>query len=129
MRTDIVLPSAPLGGGLDPRQGDTTAPPPRGPKKPAEEASDTVVAVGSLGAVEPVGEQDKVEAIERMRAEINASGRARLQIDRDEEAGQFIYRIKNPDTGETVRQWPPETYVDLIVFLRSKQGGVIDQSA
>lgn len=72
-------------------------------------------------------EQPKIEQIEAMRAAINASSRSRLQIERAEDAGRFIYRILDPDTGETVRQWPPEKYVELVAYLRGREGGLVDE--
>jgi uncharacterized FlaG/YvyC family protein len=70
-----------------------------------------------------------VDKIEAMRAQLDVSGRSRLLIDREDRAGRFIYRILNPDTGETMRQWPPEGYLDLIAYLRDGQGGLLDQRA
>ena len=70
-----------------------------------------------------------VDQIEVLRAEINASSRSRLQIERAEEAGRFIYRIFDPETGETVRQWPPEKYVELVAYLRGREGGLVDERA
>lgn len=69
------------------------------------------------------------EYIELMRDEINRSARNRLQIDRAEENGRFIYRILDPDTGETMRQWPPEKYLELVEYLNDKRGGLLDESA
>jgi uncharacterized FlaG/YvyC family protein len=69
------------------------------------------------------------EQIELMRDEINRSARNRLQIDRAENNGRFIYRILDPDTGETMRQWPPEKYLELVEYLNDKRGGLIDESA
>ncbi len=70
-----------------------------------------------------------IEMIEAMRAEINANSRSRLQIERAENAGRFIYRILDPATGETVRQWPPEKYVELVAYLRGREGGILDKRA
>lgn len=72
-----------------------------------------------------------VDKIEALRAQLDVSGRSRLLIDREDRAGRFIYRILNPDTGETIRQWPPEGYLDLIAYLRDTdgQGAVVDQRA
>lgn len=69
------------------------------------------------------------EQIELMRDEINRNARNRLQIDRAEDNGRFIYRILDPDTGETMRQWPPEKYLELVEYLNDKRGGLIDESA
>jgi flagellar protein FlaG len=73
-------------------------------------------------------EQPRVEQIEEMRAAINASSRSRLQIERAEEAGRFIYRIFDPATGQVMRQWPPENYVELVAYLRGREGGLVDQN-
>jgi uncharacterized FlaG/YvyC family protein len=69
-----------------------------------------------------------LEKIEEMRAAINASSRSRLQIERAEEAGRFIYRIFDPATGQVMRQWPPENYVELVAYLRGREGGLVDQN-
>lgn len=70
------------------------------------------------------------EAIERMRAELSANGRTRLQIERDEDkAGRFIYKLMDPDTGETLRRWPPESFGDLVSFLQNETGGLINETA
>ena len=68
-----------------------------------------------------------VERIESMRSEINASARTRLTIEREGDKGRFIYKILDPDTGEMVRQWPPEKYLDLVAYLREQQGGLVDE--
>ncbi|GGB68202.1 flagellar protein FlaG [Glycocaulis alkaliphilus] len=70
------------------------------------------------------------EAIEEMRAQLSATGRTRLQIERDEDkAGRFIYKLMDPDTGETLRRWPPESFGDLVSFLRNETGGLINETA
>lgn len=81
--------------------------------------------------VERIARPDKmhVEQIEAMRDAINKSGRNRLQIDRADNNGRFIYRILDPDTGETMRQWPPERYLELVEYLSDKRGGLMDKTA
>lgn len=69
------------------------------------------------------------EAIEAMRAQLSANGRTRLQIERDEEQGRFIYRLMDPETGETLRRWPPESFGDLISILQNEGGGLINEKA
>ena len=68
------------------------------------------------------------DQIEAMREAINKSARNRLQIERAGETGRFIYRILDPDTGETMRQWPPERYLELLEYLNEKRGGLLDQT-
>ncbi|MFN3834960.1 MAG: flagellar protein FlaG [Glycocaulis sp.] len=70
------------------------------------------------------------EIIEQMRANLSASARTRLQIERDEEtSGRFIYRLVNPETGETLRRWPPERFGDLISMLTNEGAGVVNERA
>jgi flagellar protein FlaG len=71
----------------------------------------------------------EIELIERMRKALDAAGQSKLLIDRDERGGRFVYRFMNPETGETVRQWPPERYLDLVEFLRDQRGGLVDKKA
>lgn len=72
---------------------------------------------------------EQVAAIEKMRQNVSALESNRLKIDRHEESGQFVYRIFNEDTGETIRRWPPENYLDLVAFLKDEQGRLIDERA
>lgn len=69
------------------------------------------------------------EIIEQMRAELSASARTRLQIEREEDGGRFIYKLMDPETGETLRRWPPESFGDLVTFLKSNSGGLVDEQA
>ncbi|MEQ8403573.1 MAG: flagellar protein FlaG [Oceanicaulis sp.] len=81
---------------------------------------------------ETAGKEDSravVERIEAMRAKINASSRSRLMIEREGEAGRFVYKILDPETGETMRQWPPDRYLELVAYLRDQQGGLVNEQA
>jgi uncharacterized FlaG/YvyC family protein len=51
---------------------------------------------------------------------------SKLQIEQDQNTGTFIYRSVNPDTGEVVRQWPPEKLLELREFLKELEGVLVD---
>jgi len=100
------------------------------PSRGSEKSEGAILA--PTGRIQSEARRDadrEVEIIERLRNAADANSQARLQIVRDEDAGQFIYKFTNPETGETVRQWPPEDYLDLITYLREKQGGLVDRQA
>lgn len=104
------------------------------PTKPAGDASrgtgsgqDTAVRSIKPASSEKLKEQ--IEEIERLRADLSSNGPTKLLIDRSEEAGKFVYRFLDNDTGETVRQWPPEGYLDMLIFLRSDKGGLVNEQA
>lgn len=97
------------------------------------QAADASKGATPIGAEAPVdGRRDtvrEIEMIERLRRTLDAASRSKLLIDREEDGGRFVYKFMNPETGETVRQWPPERYLDLVAFLQDQRGGLVDRKA
>ena len=52
---------------------------------------------------------------------------SKLQIEQDKETGTFIYRSVDPETGEVLRQWPPEQLVKLREHLTEVEGLLFDK--
>jgi uncharacterized FlaG/YvyC family protein len=52
---------------------------------------------------------------------------SKLQIVQDKSSGTFIYRSINPETGETISQWPPEKLLALRDYLREMEGMLVDK--
>lgn len=52
---------------------------------------------------------------------------SKLQIEHDKETGTFIYRSVDPETGEVLRQWPPEQLLKLREHLAEMQGMLFDK--
>jgi len=52
---------------------------------------------------------------------------SKLQIEQDKASGTFIYRSVDPDTGEVIKQWPPEKLLELRDFLREMEGMLVDK--
>ncbi len=52
----------------------------------------------------------------------------RLQIDRDEESGMFVYKTIDPNTGEVLRQYPTDEMLRYISYHRKSEGLVVDDS-
>ena len=50
-----------------------------------------------------------------------------LAIEKNEAAGVFVYRLIDSRNGSVMRQWPTEDFLSLREYLRSKQGGLVDQ--
>lgn len=53
----------------------------------------------------------------------------RLRIDFDRAAGRFVYMGVNPNTGEVVRQFPPEAMLRQLAFVRQLAGLAVDSNA
>lgn len=52
---------------------------------------------------------------------------SKLAIEKHEGANTFVYRLVDSQSGSVVRQWPSEDMLSLREYLRTKQGGLIDQ--
>ena len=52
---------------------------------------------------------------------------SKLQIEQDRETGTFIYRSVDPETGEVLRQWPPEQLLKLRESLTEIEGLLFDK--
>lgn len=52
----------------------------------------------------------------------------RLQIDRHEDSGMFVYKTVDPATGEVLRQYPTDEMLRYISYHRKSEGLVVDDS-
>jgi uncharacterized FlaG/YvyC family protein len=125
MKISQVMP-----GSAYPRPGEDDRPAPRAAR--ASTATGAAPSEAPKGSRRPPSHEDpltQVEAVERLRESLSSHHRTRLRIERDEDEGRFVYKMINPDTGEVLRRWPPETYGDLIGYLRSQEGGLVNAKA
>jgi len=85
------------------------------------------------GAVNPqtnLAPGQRIEALEAAVEKLIKKGlppNSKLQVSQDEDSGTFIYRSVNPDTGEVIKQWPPEQLLNLREALRELEGMLFDQ--
>lgn len=83
----------------------------------------------------PTGSTPTVDPFEQLRQvgeqldRLYPGSKLRLRIDFDRTAGRFVYQGVNPKTGEVVRQFPPETMLRQLAFLRQLSGLAIDSTA
>lgn len=54
---------------------------------------------------------------------------SKLQIDKDENTGAYVYRSVDKDTGEVLSQWPSEAVLALREHLKELEGLLIDTKA
>ena len=50
----------------------------------------------------------------------------RLNIQRDDVTGTFVYRSISKDTGEVLNQWPAEAMLQFKAYLKEAQGVIFD---
>ncbi|MEE2526212.1 flagellar protein FlaG [Hyphobacterium sp. HN65] len=64
-------------------------------------------------------------SVDRMAQQVFAE--SKLAIEKHEGANTFVYRLVDSQNGSVVRQWPTEDMLSLREYLRTKQGGLVDQ--
>jgi len=67
-----------------------------------------------------------IEAIDRLAGQFSES---RLTIVKHEGADAFVYRMIDQESGEVIRQWPSENFLELRTYLRTHQAGLVDERA
>ncbi|WP_262696419.1 flagellar protein FlaG [Kordiimonas aquimaris] len=66
------------------------------------------------------------EALEELIPEIEQTPNTRLRIEKDEETGRFIYSNVDNESGEVVRQFPPESIFEFLASFRNVEGLLVD---
>jgi len=67
------------------------------------------------------------QTIEQLIGDANAN--TKLRIDKDDDTGRFVYKSVDSDSGEVIRQFPPETILQIISKFRDPEGLVLDDEA
>lgn len=64
--------------------------------------------------------------LEEIVPEVSQVSNTRLRIDQDQETGKFIYYNIDNESGEVVRQFPPESILKYLKQVQSVEGLVLD---
>ena len=113
-------------GGLDPSRAAQTSDAAAGGVDSKELEAHADVERGEVAA------RDDGDRIRSLLDRLHAAGpniHARLSIDRDDDAGAYVYRILDSRSGEVVRQFPQEQTLELMRFLGKQQGLIVDFKA
>ena len=54
--------------------------------------------------------------------------RGKLVIEQDEETGRFVQKLMDPNTGDVIRQWPEEEFLELAKAMGEAYGLFVDQN-
>ncbi len=83
---------------------------------------------GSVAEERPSDQRvGKLEQLQRVADEAFSDSKARLSISYDEPTGRFIYKELDPDTGEVVREYPPQEILKRIAKVRELTGVSVDR--
>lgn len=87
------------------------------------------VEVQSAESVPMTDPFEQVRQVGEQLDRLYPGSKLRLRIDFDRAAGRFVYFGVNPNTGEVVRQFPPEAMLRQLAFVRQLAGLAVDSSA
>lgn len=66
------------------------------------------------------------EVLEDFIPEIEQVPNTRLRIDKDDETGRFVYYSVDDESGEVIRQFPPENILKFLSYYRGLEGLLLD---
>ncbi|WP_020401039.1 flagellar protein FlaG [Kordiimonas gwangyangensis] len=69
------------------------------------------------------------KALEKFIPEDQALPNTRLRIDRDDETGRFVYLNIDNESGEVIKQFPPESILEFLSYYREVAGLTVDDKA
>ncbi len=88
--------------------------------------------IGSEGST-PTLTGDPLEQAAELLAEfipeVEQVANTSLRIDRDEETDRFVYFSVDDESGEIVRQFPPENILRFLSYYRGLEGLLLDEDA
>jgi flagellar protein FlaG len=111
----------PIANVLNPREAANQSRQPAAPAAPPAPTPDTNLT--------PDQRVEIMQAAVEKLIKKSLPSNSKLQVEKDKELGTFIYRSINPDTGEIIRQWPPEQLLALREYLKEMEGVLVDTKA
>lgn len=83
----------------------------------------------SLAADEASPLERAAEALQKLLPEEEQTPNTRLRIDKDDKTGRFIYQNVDAESGEVLKQFPPESILEFLSFYRDVAGLAVDDKA
>lgn len=126
-RTDGLRSEPVARAAVPPAQPRTDAPPGRSPTGPENAAADDTALNLLAGGEDPLVQA--ASALDSLLPEGRFPPNTSLRIEQDDVSGRFIYQSVDNDTGEVVKQFPPEDILEILSLFRDPEGVVLDNLA
>ncbi|NVJ97581.1 MAG: flagellar protein FlaG [Alphaproteobacteria bacterium] len=69
------------------------------------------------------------KALEGFLPDTELAPNTRLRIDKDDETGRFVYLNIDAESGEVIKQFPPESILEFLSYYREVAGLAVDDNA
>ncbi|MFD0590664.1 flagellar protein FlaG [Paenibacillus sp. GCM10027627] len=98
-------------------------------KRNVTEAKEVNVASASSQNLQQIGEERQKHLNNSIKRVIEAIESHNTTVERSvhDETNQFVYKVKNKETGEVIKQFPEEKLLELATKLMELSGIVIDE--
>lgn len=115
------------------KDAERTEQPKAGKERSAADVGASILQSESVVSADNTAEtQDPLQRVAAMLQEIMPEENlrnTRLRIDKDDNTGDYVYQTLDNDTGEVIRQFPPETIMEMLSKIRDVEGVAIDKLA
>ena len=94
-----------------------------------QQVTDDRTQARPITRVSPAGfDSDPISKAEEVLNQLLDSklGTSRLRINQDNDSGRFIYESVDRESGEVLKQFPPEQVLQVLAFSRQAEGIVLD---
>ena len=102
-------------------------------REDSEATSDTIAKVASVENNAPEKQKpegvpnSKLNELQQLTEQAFVADDLRLSISFEKSIGRFVYRGVDRETGEVVREYPPEEVIERIAHLREIAGIAVDR--
>jgi flagellar protein FlaG len=81
-------------------------------------------------AAAPVQPVEKSKEMERLSAEVQRyfkENQSKLDISLDKDLKMIVTKVLDAQNGEVIRQYPPESVIEVMKYLRSQRGMIVNE--
>ena len=96
----------------------------------AEVKAASGAAPAAAAAAAPAQPVERAQGADRLAEEVQRylkENRSKLDISLDKDLHLFVTKILEEDTGEVIRQYPPESIIEVMKYLRSQRGTLVNE--
>ncbi len=96
----------------------------------AASGTESGVPQSSPAAVTPVQPVAKSKEMERLAEEVQRHFKenpSKLDISLDKDLKMIVTKVLNAESGEVVRQYPPESVIEVMKYLRTQRGMIVNE--
>ena len=90
--------------------------------KPADDQAD--LSIAALAKKDPF--EQAGEALKSFVPDPSVLPNTKLRIDKDDSTGLFVYQSVDNESGEVVKQFPPEDLLEFLAFYEELRGKIVD---